>query len=425
MRQLRLLLLLVPVLAAVLATSAASAAPTAVLVDTSRSVSPARFAEMKATLSDLVPELAARGPVALYAFNDEPVQVVDFTSDAGALRTGLEGLQQGGNFTLLHDCLFGAVKAIEARKEPGVVLLVSDGRDENSAVTLEDGASRAAQAHVAVVTVGLGAAVDERTMRRIAVLTGGRYAGILPAAGSALSGAFRETEAALQPFPAPPAPPKPEPAPVHPAPPPAPATNLVPYFLALLVVGVLSLALLAVLLLRRTKKPVADACVKCGRTLNSWETECPVCLAQSLSITHPGVEPQTPAAAPLPDIDPALTKKGPSSEELDHTMVLDEVPVLVLRRPNHPSRMFQLPPDQPVSVGRDKVNTIQVADQTLSGQHFRIIPKDGVFFLADLQSTNGTALDGQRVTLKELKPGATIQAGQCEFTFRMEQKRLN
>jgi pSer/pThr/pTyr-binding forkhead associated (FHA) protein len=78
-----------------------------------------------------------------------------------------------------------------------------------------------------------------------------------------------------------------------------------------------------------------------------------------------------------------------------------------------------------VSVGRDKLNTLSVADQTLSAQHFRIIPKEGRFYLVDLKSTNGTSLDGKRVTLAELQPGSVIRAGQCEFVFKIEQKKLN
>lgn len=407
------------------AVSTAAATPTAVLVDTSRSVSPARFEEAKRTLAELLPTLTADGPVALYAFNDAPEQAADFTTDAAALRAALDRLEQGGNFTLLYDCLFGAVKAIESQESPGVILLVTDGRDENSAVTLEDVAGRAHAAHVAVTTVGLGVAVDAKTLRRIAALTGGQYAGDLPGTGAvALGDAFKRTEAALVPFPPPPAPPQPAAPAVVPAPPAAPEPGPNYLLWALLVTTVAGLCVLGLLILRRTRRPAAEACEKCGTPLNSWETECPACLARSLSITKPGVEPETPSAAPLPDIDPALTKKGPSMESLDHTMVLDEVPVLVLKRPNHPPRMFQLPSDQPVSVGRDKVNTIQVADQTLSGQHFRIIPKEGAFYLADLQSTNGTFLEGQRVTLKELKPGAVVQAGQCEFSFRLEQRRM-
>jgi hypothetical protein len=180
-----------------------------------------------------------------------------------------------------------------------------------------------------------------------------------------------------------------------------------------------------VILLKRTKPPGERVCEECGHQLNVWELECPVCLAQKLAITKPGTESETPAAEAVPELDPALMQKGPSSESLEHTIVLDEVPVLVLQRGKGPPRMFQLPPDQVVSVGRDKINTLSVADQTLSGQHFRIVPKDETYYLVDLKSTNGTFLDGERITLKELRPGSVIHAGQCDFAFKREQKKLN
>lgn len=408
---------------AIIFSVSALGAPTAVLVDTSRSVSKARFEEAKKALSDMMPALAAQGPVCLYAFNDAPVKVADFTTDAAELQAGIARLEQGGNFTLLYDCVFFAVKALAEKKEPGVILLVTDGKDENSAVTLEDAASRALEAHVGIVTAGLGASLDLKTLRRLATLTGGRYAGELP--GADLHQPFAETASSLVPFPPPPEPPKPVPIPVPVIQPKQPAGNMTAILLVILGVLVVGLAVIAIIILSRTRKPEERACEECGHLLNMWETECPVCLAKKLAITNPGVAPQTPAAPPLPDIDPTLMKKAPSSEMLDHTMVLDEVPVLVLKRPGGPPRMFQLPPSQVVSIGRDKVNTIQVADQTLSGQHFRIIPKEGLYYLADLQSTNGTFLNGERVTLKELKPGGVIHVGQCEFTFRLEQKRLN
>ena len=406
--------------------SLAWAAPTSILVDTSRSIPPAQFEKAKSDLVSLLPELLAKGPVAVYAFNDSPVLVVDFTSDAAALQQGIQKLEPGGRYTLLYDCVFAAVKAIEDQKAPGTILLVTDGKDENSAVTLEDAATRATEAHVAVVTVGMGAA-EEKVLRRLATLTGGRYAGMLGEAGSQGVGrSWDESVAALKPFPAPPAPPK-----VEAAPPPPPAPQPEParmgfWMLALFVLaGFIVVVVVLLVLLRRTKPPEEKTCEKCGRSLKVWEAECPDCLAQKLAITKPGAENQAPAAEAVPELDPSLLQKAPSSEMLEHTLVLDEVPVLVLQRGKNPPRMFQLPHDQVVSVGRDKINTLSVADQTLSAQHFRIVPKNEGFYLVDLQSTNGTYLDGERVTLKELKAGSVIHAGQCDFLFKREQKKLN
>ena len=66
--------------------AAITAAPTAILVDTSRSVPPKQFEETKEILAGLVPGLLEKGPVAVYAFNDKPVRVVDFSADAAAIR---------------------------------------------------------------------------------------------------------------------------------------------------------------------------------------------------------------------------------------------------------------------------------------------------------------------------------------------------
>lgn len=404
------------------------AAPTAILVDTSRSIPRAQFEEVKGLVAEALPELLREGPVALYAFNDEAVKEVDFTTDLASLAQGLKRLEPAGRFTLLHDCLFTAVRDLEARGEGGVVLLVTDGKDENSAVTLEDAASRAVTARVAVVTVGVGAA-EEKVLRRVATLTGGRYAGPLPLQGSALKAALRQAASSLPPPPRPPEPaPPPAPAPA-PAPAPTPANARPLWFLGLAallgVLALLGLALAVFLVVRKGRREESRICEKCGRELKLWETECPDCLATRLAITHPGAESQSPAAEAVPELDPELLKKAPPSEALDHTLVLDEVPVLVLRRGANPPRAFQLPHDQVVSVGRDKVNTISIADRTLSGQHFRIVPKEGTWYLVDLQSTNGTFLNGERITLKELRPEAVIHAGQCDFTFKLEQRKLN
>ena len=414
----------------------ALAAPSAILVDTSRSIPSGRFEEAKGKVAEMLPALTAKGEVAIYAFNDGATRTVDFTSDSGKLEAGLRELKQGGNFTLLYDCLFAAVKDLAAKGQGGLVVLVTDGRDENSAVTLEDAAGRAEAARVGVVCIGMGGAVDAKVLRRLSPRPGGRYPGDLPTAeAGSLKSSVEEVLAAppppksaqaAAPAPAPGA--APAPAQPGPASPTAEKEGIPNWVWLLVILTLLLVALVATvifLVLKRTKAPEDRVCDKCGRGLNMWETECPECLAKELSLTKPGVDEQGPVAPALPEMDPALLHKAPSSEQLENTIVMDEVPILILQRGKNPPRVFQLPPDQVVSVGRDKVNTISIADQTLSGQHFRIAPKEGVYYLIDLQSTNGTYLNGERVSLKEIAIGSVIHAGQCDFTFKREQRRIN
>ena len=53
----------------------------------------------------------------------------------------------------------------------------------------------------------------------------------------------------------------------------------------------------------------------------------------------------------------------------------------------------------------------------MSGRHFAIVPKRGVFVLEDLGSKNGTWMNGARITRAELKGNDRIVAGHTHFSF--------
>src|SRR6185503_14122928 len=98
----------------------------------------------------------------------------------------LGSLRPAGSYTLLDDALFTAVRELAPG---GVVLLLTDGRDENSATTVEDVARACEARGVRVVGVGAGKRLDERRMRRLALLTGGSYVGPLASVKPAEVGA--------------------------------------------------------------------------------------------------------------------------------------------------------------------------------------------------------------------------------------------
>ena len=80
----------------------------------------------------------------------------------------LDAMTPAGRFTVLND---GLIEGVRALADGGVLVLLSDGKDENSATTLEDAARLASERGVRLVTVAAGRA-DERTLRRLALLTG-------------------------------------------------------------------------------------------------------------------------------------------------------------------------------------------------------------------------------------------------------------
>ena len=79
--------------------------------------------------------------------------------------------------------------------------------------------------------------------------------------------------------------------------------------------------------------------------------------------------------------------------------------------------------DQPLTFGRGDDAGIQIKDERMSRQHFAVVPRDGKFFARDLDSTNGTFVNNNRITEVELQPNDRIRAGQTVVIFEMEKSK--
>jgi ABC-type multidrug transport system ATPase subunit/pSer/pThr/pTyr-binding forkhead associated (FHA) protein len=78
-----------------------------------------------------------------------------------------------------------------------------------------------------------------------------------------------------------------------------------------------------------------------------------------------------------------------------------------------------------ISVGRDGDNGIHIDHPTVSTHHAEIRRESNGFELLDLGSTNGTFVNGQRITRQMLRRGDRINFGAAQFVFdgeRMEQQ---
>ena len=71
----------------------------------------------------------------------------------------------------------------------------------------------------------------------------------------------------------------------------------------------------------------------------------------------------------------------------------------------------------PMSFGHGEDATVRIDDRKMSRQHFRISPQANGYLLQDLGSTNGTLVNGVRVTEATLKPNDQIQAGGSKVFF--------
>lgn len=72
-------------------------------------------------------------------------------------------------------------------------------------------------------------------------------------------------------------------------------------------------------------------------------------------------------------------------------------------------------------VGRSQICDISIDDEKMSRQHFAIHDKNGVFYIEDLHTTNGTIVNGQKIsTLTRLTQGDKIKVGDVTMTVRWQ-----
>src|SRR5947208_2702023 len=79
----------------------------------------------------------------------------------------------------------------------------------------------------------------------------------------------------------------------------------------------------------------------------------------------------------------------------------------------------RLPVKTPVvNIGRADYNDLAVPDPSVSTSHAKLQRREGIWVLVDLDSTNGTFVDGERVKGKApLAPGATVRFGDVQLVF--------
>lgn len=85
---------------------------------------------------------------------------------------------------------------------------------------------------------------------------------------------------------------------------------------------------------------------------------------------------------------------------------------LTMRSGPNPGTVYALEGDQ-LSIGRDSSNEISVNDAEVSRRHARLSFQGGKYVLEDMGSTNGTYVNGQRLTgPRVLKSGEVVSLGE-------------
>lgn len=95
------------------------------------------------------------------------------------------------------------------------------------------------------------------------------------------------------------------------------------------------------------------------------------------------------------------------------------MPTLTIQLPGLPP-VDHILREEMMTIGRMKGNTIALDDVSVSVSHAKITRKGTEFFLKDLNSTNGTMLNGQSINEARLKDGDQLKFGEVIAHYRSE-----
>jgi len=133
---------------------------------------------------------------------------------------------------------------------------------------------------------------------------------------------------------------------------------------------------------------------------------------------QPGPAASAPSAAPLPPT------KGPSLRETVHGVVPaaprpSGTPLASFLVRGGALKGQRLGVKTPVvNIGRADYNDLVLPDESVSTTHAKLQRREGVWVLVDLDSTNGTFVDGDKIKGEApLAPGATVRFGDIALIF--------
>src|ERR1035441_4462326 len=72
------------------------------------------------------------------------------------------------------------------------------------------------------------------------------------------------------------------------------------------------------------------------------------------------------------------------------------------------------------TIGRVEDNTFQIAEPSVSSHHCEVLLQGNEVLVRDLNSTNGTFINGEKVTEKVIKPGQILRLGQIEMRLETD-----
>ena len=135
-----------------------------------------------------------------------------------------------------------------------------------------------------------------------------------------------------------------------------------------------------------------------------------------------GLQDEPPALAPVwqappaPAPPPVAAAPAPAAAPVRASGATALAKFVVRSGPQKGERLLVKVPI--VNIGRADYNDLVLTDESVSSQHAKLTRREGLWILVDLGSTNGTMVDGERITEETpLAPGCFVRFGDAQLVF--------
>lgn len=114
------------------------------------------------------------------------------------------------------------------------------------------------------------------------------------------------------------------------------------------------------------------------------------------------------------DVEPEIDIQPEEEPEIEEETVPETKIRITLTGTNNPDVRFAEFTDR-CTLGRRNTNDIMISDNAVSGNHCEFIAEEDKIIIRDLNSTNGTLLNGEVITAEEIKTGDLIIVGKLQY----------
>lgn len=94
---------------------------------------------------------------------------------------------------------------------------------------------------------------------------------------------------------------------------------------------------------------------------------------------------------------------------------------LVVLKNGSPAESYELKTDRTI-IGRSEENSFQIPEGSVSGTHCEVVLQNDEISVKDLGSTNGTFIDGKKVSEGKLQHGQILRLGEIDVRFEVPGK---